>query len=259
MKKALKTKTKVLLIVPGLVVLLVIGSFIPESREELTTTHFTLRYSSSIEKETVAGLSASLEDSYPKISQDLKTVPTEMIEVNLYAKRWRYIQATKNWGASGNIEGTSKLHFVAHAWSEADSRKVAVHEFTHTVVLKLLIDQEPQPLNAKQFDEKFAGFPVWLWEAVSVYEANQLVDPSSLPYLANGSYPGLTELSSRSKGQKIYDVGYTIIDYILSRYGQDKFIELITSYGNVQTVLSVTEAEFSKGWYEFVKHKYLAA
>ena len=258
MTKPLKTKTKVLLIVPGLVVLLVIGSFIPESRDEFSSKHFTFRYSSSIDKELITVLSTSLEDSYPKISRDLKTVPAEMIEVNLYAKRWRYVQATKNWSASGNIEGIAKLHFVEQAWGEADSRKVAVHEFTHTVVLKLLIDQESQ-LDAKQFDEKFAAFPVWLWEALSVYEANQLVDLSSLPYLANGSYPDLAELNSRSKGQKIYDVGYTIIEYILSQYGQDKLIELIAGYGNVQAVLAVTEAEFSKGWYEFVKRKYLPA
>ena len=68
------------------------------------------------------------------------------------------IKATKNFSASGSIEGTSKLHFVEQAWGEADGKKVAVHEFAHTVTLKLLLDREPQPLNAQEFDKRFATF-----------------------------------------------------------------------------------------------------
>src|SRR5258708_17173252 len=98
------------------------------------------------------------------------------------------------------IEGISKLHFVQQACGESDNSKVAVHEFTHTVVLKLLLDQEPTPIDSKAFDKKFSTFPAWLWEAISVYEAQQFVTPKTLPYLNNGTYPGITELTNRIKG-----------------------------------------------------------
>ena len=213
-----------------LILILLIIFFIPESRKEINTQHFTFLFSSSIDTSTIIELADALESNYSGIGNDLKTKPSDNIETNIYAQRWRYIKATKNWGGSGNIEGISKLHFVEQAWGESDSKKVAVHEFAHTVTLKLLLDNEAQPINSKNFDKKFSTFPTWLWEAISVYEAEQFVAPETLAYLNNGQYPGISELNNRLKGGKIYSCGYTIIEYILSKYGRDNFISLIKNY-----------------------------
>jgi hypothetical protein len=256
MKKIFKWR-KVLMILAIIILITLIVINIPESKKQIKTQHFTFIYSNSIGTEKINELKEALENNYARISQDLKTIPASNIEVNIYAQRWRYIKATGNWSASGNIEGTSKLHFVEQAWTESDSKKIAIHEFTHAVVLKLLIDREPQLLDGKKFDVKFSGLPVWLWEATSVYEAGQFYNPKTMPFFANDSYPGLSELNDRSKGGKIYSVGYTIIEYILHQYGHDKLIELIANYGDLSGVLKVTEEEFSKGWYDFVKNKYL--
>lgn len=230
---------------------------IPENRKIFKTRHFTFFFSSSIDTVKIIELSIALESNYLNIGNDLKTAPVENIETNIYAQRWRYIKATKNWGGSGNIEGISKLHFVEQAWGETDSKKVAVHEFAHTVTLKLLLEHEPQPLNSKEFDKKFSTFPTWLWEGISVYEAQQFVDPQTLPYLKNGQYPSIVELNDRFKSGKIYDCGFTIIEYILSKYGHEKFINLIENYGNLKIVFNVTDEQFCKDWYGFVKNKYL--
>ena len=230
---------------------------LPEKRKQFKTGHFTFRFSEGIDTNKIKELAIYLEDNYSKISNHLKTIPAPDIEVNIYAQRWKYIRATGNWNASGNIEGISKLHFVEQAWGEGDAKKTAVHEFTHAVVLKLLLDREQQPLNAKDFDNKFASLPVWLWEAISVYEAAQFKDPKTMAFLSGGAYPSLSELNSRSKGGKIYSVGFILIEYILHQYSQDKLIELIANYGDVQKVLNVTAEEFSKGWYDFVNTKYL--
>ena len=250
-------RKKLLLILALLVLLLLVMINIPESKRQIKTEHFTFIFSGSIDTSKIEELARALENSYSRIGRDLKTIPANNIEVNIYSQRLRYIRATGNWSASGNIEGTSKLHFVEQAWGERDSKKVAIHEFTHAVVLKLLIDEELQPLNSKIFDKKFSTFPIWLWEAISVYEAGQFVEPKTLPFLSNGLYPNLSELDIRSKGGKIYSIGYTVIEYILHKYGQDKFISLIKSYGDLRKVLNVTDGEFSKGWYDFVKEKYL--
>jgi hypothetical protein len=247
----------VLLVLAILIVTLSIIYFIPESRKEIQTQHFTFLFSSSIDTAIIIQLANALENNYSRIGNHLETQPSPNIETNIYAQRWRYIKATGNWSASGNIEGTSKLHFVEQAWGENDSKKVAVHEFAHTVTLKLLLDGEAQPLNSKAFDKKFSTFPTWLWEAISVYEANQFVDPKTLPYLYNGQYPSITELNSRIKGGKIYTCGYTIIEYILAKYGRDNFITLIKNYGDLKKTFSVTDDQFCKDWYAFVKEKYL--
>lgn len=256
-KSCMKKIKKILL---GLVILLLAGFIIislPENRKEIKTKHFTFLFSSSIDSIQIARLSDALESNYFKIGNDLKTTPADNIEVNIYASRWRYIKATKNWGGSGNIEGISTLHFVEQAWGEADNKKVAVHEFAHTVTLKLLLAQEPQPVNTGNFDKKFSNFPTWLWEGISVYEAQQFVDPKTLPYFNNGQYPSITELNNRLKGGKIYSCGFTIIEYVLLKYGQENFLTLIENYGDLKKTFNVTEEQFCKDWYEFVKTKYL--
>ena len=250
-------KLKYLFIIISIIILVVsIIVNIPENRKEIKTRHFNFLFSSSIDSSSIVGLSKVLEGSYAKIGSDLNTTPAENIEVNIYAQRWRYIKASGHWTASGSIEGTSKLHFLEEAWLDTEFSKIAIHEFVHTVVLKLLIDREPKPLNAERFDEKFSTFPVWLWEGLSVYEAEQLYVPKTLAYFKNGNYPQISELNNRSDGQKIYTCGYTIIEYILKEYGKDKLIELIESYGDLKSVLNVTEEQFSSNWYDFIKKKY---
>lgn len=253
----MKKLYKIIIICSGIVLLFVLLINIPENRNEFTTPHFTFRYSSSIDSSSIVGLSKILESSYSKVGSNLQTSPAQHIEVNIYSQRWRYIQATKNWGASGSIEGISTLHFIENTWLDSEISKTAVHEFTHAVVLKLLIDREPHPLDVEGFDKKFSKLPVWIWEAVSVYEAGEFHDPKSLEYFKNGKYPQISELNNRSKGQKIYTCGYTLIEYILNTYGQDTLIRLIESYGDIQTILNITEEQFSKDWHTFLSEKYL--
>jgi len=250
-------KLKYLFIVVFIIILVLsIILNIPENRKEIKSTHFNFLFSSSIDSSSIVGLSKALENSYLKVGTNLNTIPAENIQVNIYAQRWRYVKATGNWSASGNIEGISKLHFVENAWLESEISKIAIHEFVHAVVLKLLIEREPKPFNAERFDKKFLNFPVWLWEGLSVYEAEQFYEPNTLAYFEEGKYPQIEELNNRVKGQKIYTCGYTIIEYILKEYGKNKLIELIESYGDLKIVLNVTDEQFSSNWYNFIKKKY---
>ena len=253
MKKSKKIFTAFAILILIIVVIL----FIPENRKVIRTAHFTFIFSSSIDTSKIHKLADALESNYFRIGNDLKTAPSANIETNVYVHRWRYIKATKNWSASGNIEGVSKLHFVEQAWGESDFNKVAVHEFAHTITLKLLLDMESKSISSKNFDQNFSTFPTWLWEAISVYEAKQFVDPKTLPYFNNGQYPNIPELNNRMKGGKIYSCGYTLIEFILFKYGQDKLINLIKYYGDLKNAFDVTENRFCKDWYQFVKEKYL--
>jgi len=225
-------------------------------KPQFKTDHFVFIYNDQFDKKEARGVSEVLEANYDRISDDLQTKPTNPIDVSLYTSRWTYATTHGHWSTGGNIEGTGQLHFLQHGWDEQDINKIAVHEFSHAVMLKLLIDREPQPLDASAFDKKFANFPTWLYEALAVYEAKQFVDPKSLPFFAKGNYPSIDELDSRAKGQKIYKVGYTIIEFILQKYGRDALIKLIASYGDLKE-LHTTKEEFAKNWHDFVKIKIL--
>ena len=240
-----------------LILIVLILFFIPERRNELKTQHFIFFYSTSIDKTKIETLSKALEGNYVRIQNDLKTAAAPNIEITVYANRWQYVKATRNWGGSGSIEGINKLHFMEQAWDEADSKKVTLHEFTHTVTLKLLLDNEKQPINNEVFDNKFSTFPIWLWEAISVYEAQEFINPKALSYMNKGHYPNITELNDRKKGGKIYSCGYTIVEYILEKYGQDKLISLIKNYGNLQMTFDCSNDQFFSEWYDFVQTKYL--
>ena len=230
---------------------------IPEKKLRYNTSHFRIIYSSVIKPHRIKEVGDALEENYARISGNLKTIPSHQTEVNVYAPRWRYIQATGHWGAAGSIEGPSKLHVAEQPGMEGEIHKIAVHEFTHAVVLKLLLDHENARIDSDSFQAKLSKFPVWLWEAVSVYEAGQFRDPQKFSLFVNGSYPRLDDLNDRSKRLNIYDVGYTLIEYILHQYGNDKLIALIKNYGDLPAVLNVSEKEFSKGWYDFVEDRYL--
>jgi len=52
------------------------------------------------------------------------------------------------------------------------------------------------------------------------------------------------------------NVGYSLIEYIVEKWGEDKLPGLITSYIDIETVLGVSESDFEKGWIDFVKAKY---
>lgn len=112
-------------------------------------------------------------------------------------------------------------------------------------------------MDSNVFDKKFSSFPIWLWEAISVYEAQQFVDPSTLSYMDMEHYPSLPELDKRLKGGKIYSCGYTIIEYILFKYGRDGFIRLIKNYGDLEATYHITDNQFSKDWHEFLIQKYI--
>lgn len=63
-------------------------------------------------------------------------------------------------------------------------------------------------------------------------------------------------LKDLNNSNQIYSVGYTIIDYIVVKWGKDKLPALITSYVDIEGVLGISESEFEEGWIDFVNKEY---
>ena len=59
-------------------------------------------------------------------------------------------------------------------------------------------------------------------------------------------------------GSQIYQLGYLLGEFIVSRYGGDAFIRLIQTNADLQGVLGVSNAEFEAAWRSFVRQKYLS-
>lgn len=231
---------------------------------ELRTNHFVILYQ-GIYKEEAQDIADHLEENYNRIRTDLSDPEHDTIRVFVHPTQTDFNKGTElpTSTANGTSRGPNEFHFIWTNWFNSvfpnDPIKTAIHEFTHCVQLNILIEESKRELGNvdngdfdKMFEEKFINYyPQWFWEAICDYEAG-IVNSMSVKY---GMGKNLT-LKNLNSSNQIYNVGYTIIEYIVEKWGKDKLPVLITSYVDINTVLGVSESDFEKGWVDFVDEKY---
>ncbi len=231
---------------------------------ELRTDHFVISYQ-GIYRGDAQDIADRLEKNYDRIRANLNDPAHEVIRVFVHPSQSDFNKGTGllNSTANGTSRGPNEFHFVWTNWFNSifpnDPLKTAVHEFTHCVQLNILIKQAQQELAAiavadfdENFEKKFArDYPQWFWEALSIYYANE-VNKISVKY-ARSKNPSLEYLSNSNQ---IYNIGYTIIEYIVEKWGVKRLPDLITSYVDIKEVLKVSQSDFEKGWTDFVDEKY---
>lgn len=231
---------------------------------ELRTDHFVISYQ-GIYPEEAEDIAYNLEENYDRIRTDLNDPYHETVRVFVHPTQRDFNHATGLLGskANGTSRGPKEFHILWTTWFNNifpnDPIKTAIHEFTHCIQLNILIKKEQKELAKntreqfdKQFEEKFIKeYPQWFWEAICDYEAG-ILSKLSVNY-AMRKHLSLKDLN---ESNQIYNVGYTIIEYIVEKWGKDKLPVLITSYVDIKAVLGVSESDFEKGWIEFVNEKY---
>ena len=117
-----------------------------------------------------------------------------------------------------------------------------VHEYTHLVTLAL--------------NPSFNNNPRWLWEATAIYESGRppIPDISSLKCFSEYSFPTLESLEQHPFN--IYKVGYFLVDFIVSKWGQDSLVKLVESNGDIKKSLKTSVNDFEKMWLSFLQDKY---
>ena len=231
---------------------------------ELTTDHFVVVFK-GIHREEGQAIADSLERNYQRIRTDLNDPAHERVRVFVHPTQADFNEGTGliNSTANGTSRGPNEFHLLWTNWFNSvfpnDPIATAIHEFTHCVQLNILIEQAKADWDnndnsgfEKAFEQKFINdYPQWFWEALCDYEAG-IVNNFSVKY-AMRNKPTLKTLNNSNQ---IYNVGYTIIDYIVSTWGTGKLPRLIRSYVDIETELGMSESDFEKGWIEFVNDKY---
>jgi hypothetical protein len=263
-------KLKVILLVFGGLIITCLGlkTFrgisVVNKLTELRTNHFVISYQGIYEGEA-QNLADNLEENYHRIRTNLNDPDHDTIRVFVHPVQADFNKGTGllNSNANGVSRGPNEFHLLWTNWFNSifpdDPVKTAIHEFTHCVQLNILIKEEHKNwIDAdkgdfnKMFEEKFIKeYPQWFWEAICDYEA-RIVNRISVKY---GMKKNLT-LKDLNNSNQIYNVGYTIIEYIVEKWGKDKLPILITSYVDINTVLGVSESDFEDGWVDFVDKKY---
>ena len=236
-----------------------------EDSQKIITTHFDINYSGILKSEA-NDISKALEANYDRIRKELGDPEHNKISVYIHSTQKDFNKATalSDSKANGTSRGPLAFHLKYETWYNSvfpqDMKKVAIHEFTHCIQLNVLIkhalskaSKEKTGNFDKDFEEKFLKeYPQWLWEALSDYEAG-IINKASVKHGMKNK-PTLQQLNNSNQ---IYNVGYTIIEYLVSKYGKDKLPLFIKSYGDFEIVLGVSEKDFELGWHKFVDEKYL--
>ena len=212
----------------------------------IQTAHFQMFAGTSTPDAMLRGAGDRLEVEYARILSDLGVSSHPMVTVRVWQDATAYYdELTRFFGtrlqATGYITGPTELRLLAGGNINTN----VVHEFTHAVSLNM---------NAR-----FGNNPRWFWETVALYENGEFVHPNSIESVSRGNFPTLQQLNADvNTDTQIYQLGYLLGDFIVSRYGRGAFIKLIQTNADLQGVLGVSSTEFEAAWQSFVRQKYLS-
>jgi len=208
-------------------------------REE--TDHFKFYCDMALDDNAVNAIKVRLENNYTNLLSKYRISALPKINILIWSDRDKFNAQSDYPGAIGYVTGRQEIRMLRVGTLGATT---ALHEFVH--ILTLFVNND------------FANRPRWLWESIAVFESGDLVQPKSLPYMVSGNYPTLLELNQAlDTNQKVYDVGYTIAEFIVVNWDYETLINLIKSNGNIQGTLNITTQEFELQWYSHVKEEYL--
>jgi hypothetical protein len=187
-----------------------------------------------------------LEANHARVLADLGLGTGPKVTIRLWNGEARFLDVmqqdigTRYTGAAGYVFSSTEVRVLNRG--EAD--QTALHECCHALSLRL---------NASLINR-----PRWLWEAVATFESGEFRDPNSLAYLVAGRFPTLQELNAdyNEGDSHIYEVGYLLGDYILSAWGRQGWIDLITSGGDLPGTFGISEIAFQEGWKTYIRRKY---
>lgn len=211
----------------------------------VTTEHFRLLAGTTAEA-SVRAAADRLEAEFPRILRGLHLTALPVITVRIWHDETAYFNELTRYfgvryGAAGYITGPAELRLLDGPRLSINT----VHEFIHAASLAV---------NAR-----LANNPRWFWETVALYENGELVDPRSLDYVVRGAFPALQQLNvDPNGGTQIYQLGYVLGEFIVSRWGRESFLRLIETGADLQGVLGVSAAEFEAAWQSYVRQRYLS-
>ena len=219
-----------------------------EAGKSYRSPHFLIDYT-PLDDRNITTIAGAVEAQYDRILGDLRSDAMPLVHVTFYLDHAALVSATApitvpSW-ASGLATAQDQIHLMSPnspEWAPYE-RMVSnlIHEFAHCVSMHI--------------NSRIPNNPRWFWESVAIYESGQRVDPRTLAYMRDGQPPSLASLNSLDN-TRIYDVGYTIGEFIVSHWGGDMLKQLIVNNAAITTTLGIDEAAFEQQWYAFVRQRY---
>jgi len=174
---------------------------------------------------------------------------SETLELRLTSTHFRVF--------AGQASATT-VQSAADALERQYARVLSDLNVTSLGPITVRIWQDEAAYYAALVSSTFANNPRWLWETVALYENGELVPPRTLGYMVRGAYPSLADLNADpNASRQIYELGYVIGEFIVTRWGRAGLLDLIRANGDVNAVFGVTPAAFEAEMYASIRAKYL--
>ena len=204
-------------------------------------------------------LSSLLENNVRLIRRNLKSESREGIIVEIYPHLTAFHEAigqphSPDWavgyGGEGKIQIVSPLNPGPHH-SFDTILKVAVHEMTHVITARMLTQR----------------IPTWLNEGIALYESQtaENIREALLPNIEQNLIPTFADLDITPDGSSDintfvdhngYEYSYTIVEFIVDRYGYDSLAALLHSPQDFTEIFGLNEDEFYGEWVDFIRQVY---
>ena len=216
--------------------------------DRVESVHFTFHHTAA-DVAQISATAARLESEYDRILRDLGVTTMPRVNVSFYGTHDALVAGAgpsagpiPAW-ATGLVTAEDQIHLLSPAVAGPYERAMTnlVHDFAHCVSLRA--------------NRTIANNPRWFWEAIAVYEAGQQVDPRSLGYMVSGQPPPFAQLN-RFDNMLVYDVGYLISEFVISRWGMERYRSLLTTNGDTLRVVAMPLDDFEREWYAWVRATY---
>lgn len=200
-------------------------------------------------------LKQTLRKAYREVGQNLRYFPRRSVAVILYAEEdYRKLREVPEW-SSGAYDGKIRIPIPSEGTLPNNRLKQIIwHEYTHAVVR----------------DMTAGNCPVWLNEGIAEYHGYLFAkfDPAPLrdAYLAGKLFTlqqladGFKSLPAPEQIRLAYSQSYSIVSFIIDRWGFYKLRHLLEATENrpsvenlIKTELRVGPEQFDKEWKKYLK------
>ncbi|MDD5496147.1 MAG: tetratricopeptide repeat protein [Candidatus Omnitrophica bacterium] len=226
-----------------------------EKRSELS--HFELRYDKSLGVDE-ALVNETLEDAYTRVGNDLGYFPPSKTKIFFYPEyRFREIFKLPE-VVRAFYDGSIRMPYPEGGIAADELARYIYHEYVHAVV------------SAKTNN----NCPSWFNEGMAVWEELKDDDTvartvmSGLPKDVPVSFRSLEGAFGKSQDENTryyYVLAYTVVKYIVDRWGIEGLREILARMGKGQHLMNaiddqflISEKEFEKDWTDYVRKNYFA-
>ncbi|RPF23929.1 hypothetical protein [Vibrio crassostreae] len=146
--------------------------------------------------------------------------------------------------STGYIE--PKSNEIRLLYFGGEIQRTALHEFVHLLTL--------------QINPNFANNPRWLWEAVAIYKSEDYWFHMNNRSAIKGRFDGLVQdlYNKPNSSSAVYELGYTVGEFIERSWGEGAFVDLIKSNGDPSPLTDQPIESLFYDWEKFVKTTYLS-